>query len=179
MYPPGFTPPVGTAIAPPTAPAPQIPMGRTASPQEMLYPPGHAKQPERQRSKELRPTPSTSKPASVDPLLPPTSGGAHRQPEANDLLPPGASSSPISEERMPLPAAIPNRSPKDAVLIPTEQGYVGVRAPVKTIVHRGQEIELRQLTPEEKSRRRAVRNAILFVFCVVVLIVVTAAFMWK
>jgi hypothetical protein len=65
------------------------------------------------------------------------------------------------------------------VLIPTDKGLVGVREPVKTIRHRGQEIELRKLTPEEKERRRLTRNAILFTVCLATLVIVAIAFVWQ
>jgi hypothetical protein len=81
-------------------------------------------------------------------------------------------------ERKPLPASIPSR-PKDTVLIPTEKGYVGVHEPVKTIQQHGEEVELRKVTPEEKARRRVVRNTILFALCIIALVVVMALFMWK
>jgi hypothetical protein len=77
-----------------------------------------------------------------------------------------------------LPASIPQRA-KDEFLIPTERGYVGIHEPVKTVQRHGEEVELRKLTPEEKARRRLVRNTILFAFCILTLIVVTALFMWK
>ena len=71
-------------------------------------------------------------------MLPPSTGAPGRMPEPSDLLPPGATSA-ATTERVPLHAAIPTRS-KDTVLIPTEQGLVGVHEPVKTIQHRGQEV---------------------------------------
>jgi hypothetical protein len=119
---------------------------------------------------------------TTDALLPPSSGGggapAPRRSDASDLLPPGVAGGAASGERKPLPAAIPSRT-RDNVLIPTAQGYVGVHEPVKTVLRHGQEVELRKLSPEEKARRRTVRNTILFVFCIVTLVVVAALFMWK
>ena len=189
-----------------TAPVPTAPVP-TAPAQELLYPPGHAPSDRSSRKSEREPqrgsptnrplpavdpmlppgakSPSRSDarrevaPAN-DPMLPPESGGAStRRDDRDELLPQAAASTATSAERMPLPAAIPNRSNKDAVLIPTEHGYIGVRAPVKTVRHHGQEVELRQLTPEEKGRRRAVRNTILILFCVFTLVAVMAAFMWN
>lgn len=169
----------GDAAPPPLPPPvepflpPQLPVGRTApipsSPTPATKPP----ETPRENPASNRPLPAS------DPLLPPGTGSAARRTsEPADLLPPGAAGA-AAGERKPLPAPIPTRSAKDTVQIPTAQGYVGVHAPVKTVVHRGQEIELRQLTPEEKARRRFVRNTILFVFCVGVLIVVTALLMWR
>jgi phage FluMu protein Com len=146
-----------------------------------MYPPGFG--PAKAKQEQERPrepsAPRRSEPAS-DPLLPPVTGGAAMRPrDASDLLPPGAASATgATIERKPLPTSIPARS-KDVVLIPTEKGYVGVQEPVKTITHRGEEVELRKLTHEEKARRRVVRNTILFAFCIITLIVVMALFMWK
>lgn len=73
---------------------------------------------------------------------------------------------------------VPEKS--EAVLIPLETGgYMAVREPVKTVRHRGEEIELRKLTPEEKAQRKLVRNLFLFVFSIVILLGVMAAFSWK
>lgn len=91
-----------------------------------------------------------------------------------DLLPPGAADAASTQERKPLPAAIPQRR-NNTVLIPTEQGLVGVHEPVKTIQLRGEEVELRQLTSQEKAQRRMIRNGLLFAFCVIALIAVMAA----
>jgi len=194
MYPPGFAPS-------PSVPPPQIPVGKATTTD---WPPartGDAWPPQRENERPLQPssrpipatkpqrpsvdpmlppgvsTPRPTPSSAPDPMLPPSTGAPARTPESSDLLPPGASGA-ASSERVPLPAAIPTRS-KDTVLIPTERGLVGVHEPVKTIQHRGQEVELRKLTPEEKSRRRIVRNAILFTFCVIALIVVAALFMAK
>lgn len=182
-YSPGYPPPAAAPIAPPTVSAGAV------DPND-LYPPGYqpatAKKepllpretPAPPRPERLRPEPL--KPAVSDPLLPPSTGGAAPRPkDGSDLLPPGAAgASQAVAERKPLPASIPTRS-KDVVMIPTEKGYIGVHEPVKTVLHHGEEVELRKLTPEEKARRRVVRNTILFLFCVITLIVVTALFRWK
>lgn len=164
--------PEDIALPPPVEPylPPQIPVGRMGPVRSSPAP--VTKPPETPGEK-----PAGNRPLPVsDPLLPPSTGGAARRTsEPADLLPPGAAAG----ERKPLPAQISSRADRDTVQIPTAQGYVGVHAPVKTVVHRGQEIELRQLTPEEKARRRFVRNSILFVFCVGVLIVVTALLIWR
>jgi hypothetical protein len=76
------------------------------------------------------------------------------------------------------PTAVPSPSPAlpldrpAAVVIPTEDGgYVAVREPVKTIGRPGQEIELRQLTVEEKRRRRQITNIIVISACMVILLI--------
>jgi phage FluMu protein Com len=191
-YSPGYPtqPPAETMLPPASHPLP--PPGQQAPPktsagrvdENYLYPPGYEpKTKKEQQRPDEQPAPRRPEPvpsSASDPLLPPGTGGAAlRLKDASDLLPPGAASaSAAASERKPLPASIPTRS-KEVVLIPTEKGYVGVQEPVKTIQHHGEEVELRRLTPEEKARRRIVRNTILFVFCVVTLVVVMALFMWK
>ena len=57
------------------------------------------------------------------------------------------------------------------MLLPIEDGrYVAVREPVKTVRTGGGEVELRKLSPEEKSRRRSRRTVIMWVICTVVLV---------
>lgn len=164
LYPPGYQPHRSMAPAPVE--------------ERDLYPPGY-QPPRKERPDAERESPGQKAFPPTDPLLPPSTGGAMlKRPEADDLLPPGAAAAAASVERKPLPAPTPKR-PKEEVLIPTERGYVGVHEPVKTIQHHGEEVELRKLTPEEKARRRLVRNTILFAFCIILLIVVTALFMWK
>ncbi|MBM4003740.1 MAG: hypothetical protein FJ295_10700 [Planctomycetes bacterium] len=59
-----------------------------------------------------------------------------------------------------------------AVVIPTEDGgYVALRDPVKTIGRPGQEIELRQLSPEEKRQRRRITNIIVITACMLILLI--------
>jgi hypothetical protein len=99
-------------------------------------------------------------------------------PTPDSLLPPAAAQAATTSERVPLPASIPTRSPRQAILIPTEHGLVGVHEPVKTIVRGDEEIELRRLTPEEKARRRLIRNAIFIGFCLLTLIVVMLMLSW-
>lgn len=165
LYPPGYQPR-------PAAAAPVPVESRD------LYPPGY-KPPPTERPEQRRDSPAPKPSPSIDPMLPPSTGGAvTKRQEPADLLPPGAATATGPIERKPLPASIPKRA-KDEFLIPTERGYVGIHEPVKTVQHRGEEVALRKLTPEEKARRRVVRNTILFAFCILTLIVVTALFMWK
>jgi predicted nucleic acid-binding Zn ribbon protein len=69
-----------------------------------------------------------------------------------------------------MPAAAPGR-----LVLPTPDGdYVTVenKEGVKTISDKGQEIEIRKLSPAERARRRRVKNIIMFTFAVVLLVVV-------
>lgn len=161
-FPTGYSPPPEPMLPPTAAAAVDV---------NAFYPPGY-------QAPATRTEPEHPREES---LLPPSAGGGTvRTASPSDLLPPGAADTTAAvSERKPLPAAIPERSAKDPVLIPTDKGYVGVHEPVKTIRRHGEEVELRKLTPEEKARRRVVRNTILFLFCVVTLIVVMALFMWK
>lgn len=54
------------------------------------------------------------------------------------------------------------RRAETVAILPTEDGSaVALHDPVKTVGKPGQEIELRQLTPEEKAKRRVTRNIVM------------------
>ena len=54
----------------------------------------------------------------------------------------------------------------------TEDGeVVSLRDPVKTVVHGGEEMELHQLTSEERAARRFRRNLIVWTIGIIILIV--------
>ena len=70
----------------------------------------------------------------------------------------------------PMPAAAPGR-----LVLPTPDGdYVTVenKEGVKTISSKGEEIEIRKLSPEERARRRRVKNAVMFTIAILLLAVV-------
>lgn len=70
---------------------------------------------------------------------------------------------------------LPDRLADGSVVIPTDDGkYVALREPVKTVGKGSQERELRVLTPEEKQKRRFVRNVIVYTIGLVILIVTFA-----
>ncbi len=70
----------------------------------------------------------------------------------------------------PLP---PSNVPKNAVLIETEEGeYVALREPVKTVGKGLEARELRVLTPEEKARRRLIRNVVVYSVGLIILVTV-------
>ena len=57
------------------------------------------------------------------------------------------------------------KPPEGTVILPSSDGgFVQVREVVKTVEFRGEEVELRRLTPEEKARRRTIRTIVLIVF---------------
>jgi hypothetical protein len=69
-----------------------------------------------------------------------------------------------------MPAAAPGR-----LVLPTPDGdYVTVenKQGVKTISSKGEEIEIRKLSPEERARRRRVKNAVMFTIAILLLAVV-------
>lgn len=74
------------------------------------------------------------------------------------------------------PPASPRVPPKTLFLLPTEQGLVSVHEPVKTVIRFGQECEVKQLTPQERYRRRSIRNAVVFSLCLIVLVALLFAF---
>lgn len=108
----------------------------------------------------------------VDALLPPMADGSvgGEPPGADDTrgqLPHGG---PSPGRQVALPpgamfAAGPSRRAKDGgVLLPTEDGtVVALRDPVKTIGVGDEERELRQLSAEEKARRRFRRNVVIWI----------------
>ncbi len=60
------------------------------------------------------------------------------------------------------------------VAIPTEDGsVVAVKDKVKTVEFHGEEVELRRLTPEEKQRRRLIKNIIMAFLGILFLAIVT------
>jgi ribosomal protein S27E len=83
------------------------------------------------------------------------------------LLPPGAANAAtLPGEQMPLPAA-----PRPAFVAPATEGDRLVVQERPKVMGEGHEaVELRRLSPEEKARRRAVRNAILFLLGLAVLL---------
>jgi hypothetical protein len=60
-----------------------------------------------------------------------------------------------------------------SIVIPTEDGgQVMVREPVKTVGEGDDEIELRSRTPEEKAKRRLIKNLVLWGFGLVFIAIV-------
>jgi hypothetical protein len=136
----------------------------------------------------------TSPAPTVDDLLPPgaTAAGSvapgpdavvSRQTVVDTLLPPGAPADPAAmpTEQVALPDA-PPPAPKPMpvaapgrLVLPTPDGdYVTVenKEGVKTISSKGEEIEIRKLSPAERTRRRRVKNAVMFIFAIALLAVV-------
>ncbi|MGI8981424.1 MAG: hypothetical protein ACR2FY_19530 [Pirellulaceae bacterium] len=138
--------------------------------------------------------PATAPQSTVDTLLPPAAAAAGVvAPEADEtfsrhtvvdtLLPPGTSTDPSANptEQVALPAApppapkpIPASAPGRLVLPTPDGDYVTVenKEGVKTISDRGEEIEIRKLSPEERLRRRRAKNAVMFTIAILLLAVV-------
>ena len=181
-YPPGFKPPQESHPA--TEVAPKV---------EDLLPPGAVAGTLPPAVDSLLP-PGAALASAVDALLPPGAVGgdaSHSESDAavsrhtvvDTLLPPGAPSDPAAvppehvalpdappPARKPMPAAGPGR-----LVLPTPDGdYVTVenKEGVKTISDRGEEIEIRKLSPEERARRRRVKNIVMFTFAIIILAVV-------
>jgi predicted nucleic acid-binding Zn ribbon protein len=134
-------------------------------------------------------------PGTVDALLPPGAAAADTTSSAveslsgpkrsvvDTLLPPGApaDSAAVPTEQVALPQAPPPPSrpiPVPApgrLVLPTPDGdYVTVdnKEGTTTISDRGEEIEIRKLSLVEKTRRRRVKNIVMFTFAILVLVVV-------
>jgi hypothetical protein len=97
----------------------------------------------------------------------------------DSLLPPGAATDeavPANPgEQIPIPAA-PRRAPLTAKLppgmaaVPTpDGGFVTIKESPRTISDGDEEIEVRRLTPAEKSARRFRRNLVLWGICLAIL----------
>ena len=119
-------------------------------------------------------------------MLPPSAGFGYTgmpastmlPPGAENLLPPGGAMGTGEVSRVPLP--MPESSP-GTISIPGSGGPpVKVRTGevVKTIRHKGQIVELKQFTPEEKAQRKLVRNIIMMAACLLLLTLVMAIFVW-
>jgi hypothetical protein len=116
-------------------------------------------------------------------MVPEEGAGVFRQSLVDSLLPPGAPADPAAmpTEQVALPDA-PPPAPKPMpaaaagqLVVPTPDGdYVTVekKEGVKTISAKGEEFEIRKLSPEERARRRRVKNIIMFTFALVLLVVV-------
>lgn len=133
-----------------------------------LLPPGASVNPPLVAEEPALP-PAAASPTAADVLLPPgTEAGAVVQPGEERALPQ------LPTPELPGSALLPNVSaPKAApgtVVLPTADGrYMTVRDTPKTVGHGDEEVELRRLTDEEKSRRRLVRNLILVLICLVII----------
>jgi len=71
-----------------------------------------------------------------------------------------------------IPGVKPEVGPDGSVLITTGDGeQIALKEPTRKVVSSEGEVrELRTLTPEEKARRRLIRNIVVFGFCALVLL---------
>jgi hypothetical protein len=106
---------------------------------------------------------------------------------ADALLPPGAAAP--DSTALPTPSAPQidkaktvkekKKSDEKPVLIPTEEGgYVALHEPVKTIGAGSRERELHRLTPEEKQKKRLVKNIVMAAVGVLVLLISLAVLLY-
>ncbi|QDU98062.1 hypothetical protein Pla8534_59230 [Lignipirellula cremea] len=175
MLPPGAAPPKTPASAP-----------KSGNPARDMSPPGASAGSPAPTSPKIPVGSGPSKPSSpakssspraksaADDLLPP---GA----EADDLLPPGADDNiddllpPGADASAPGERVAVTEKPQvladGTVIITTNDGdQISLKEPVRKVVSAGgEERELHTLTPEEKARRRLIRNVVVFSFCVIVL----------
>jgi hypothetical protein len=173
-YPPGFKPREEPAVetkgpteqqrpAPETIPAePPSPVQEPVPSVDDLLPPGAADASPIAAEPELVVREQTA----VDALLPPGApADAAAMPAEQIALPDAPAPAP-----RPVPAAGPGR-----VVLPTPDGdFVTVedKAGVTTISDRGEEIEIRKLSPAERTRRRRVKNIVMFTLAVLLLVIV-------
>ena len=178
LYPPGFEPPPDIkrtkkkklsrdTFAPPVD-AP--PLSQPASPPvESLLPPGAA-MPSSYAPENYPPSAPVPAPAPhIDAMLPPGTTPVPLAPP-----PPGAPLRPVVVTSTTDAGYSPSSSTLtgETIVIPTEDGeLVAVHERAKTVGKPGQEIELRRRTPEEKARRRLVKNLVMGGFCLIVLAV--------
>ena len=170
LYPPGFKPPQEAQTSPPQEQSLNV---------DDLLPPGAAA--------------AGTLPSAVDQLLPPGASVATTAAEpaftslaqtvVEALLPPGAPADPtampteqvaLPDAPAPTPKPLPAAGPGRLVLPTPDGDYVTVenKEGVKTISTRGEEIEIRKLSPEERTRRRRVKNIVMFTLALLVLVVV-------
>lgn len=196
MYPPGFEPqqpsqpqeqPIQSPATENTSATPAAPANQSQQrpvPAAPYYRPGP-------RATDAADTSG----AAAGPTTVPISAEQMRIPSSHDidsLLPPraaalgGAASqafvSPAMAQQLPLPveggplggpmaAGGATVAGEEGVAIPTAGGVVAVREPTKTVEYDGEEVELRQLTPAEKRRRRLIKNLVMAALGILFLIV--------
>jgi len=109
--------------------------------------------------------------------------------EIDTLLPPGAGDAlpseitPATEVALPeaprKPAPLPTNLPEGALVVPTpEGGYATIRKKAKKVGSGEDEVELRELTPEEKAKKRLRYNLIMWSVCFLILFVVFLVLAW-
>jgi hypothetical protein len=114
---------------------------------------------------------------TIDEMLPPGAAPISTQTgsAAAPMSPFGTSTSPVG---MGAGGAVIPRVAADTVVIPTEDGrYVAVRQKEKTIRFKGEEVEVRRLTPVEKARKRFIKNMVMGLFGIAVLAAVAIILM--
>ena len=136
-----------------------LPPGATSSMDESMLPPG--------ASSSAGDFPSPHHSSAADALLPPGAVAAGST---------AAPSGPYIETSKPEK----QRKKEDAepIVIPTEGGYVPLHEPVKTVGTGTRARELHRLSPEEKQKKRLVKNIIMAVVGVLVLLISLAVLLY-
>lgn len=184
MYPPGAAQPISTQAGE----ADQVPATPAAQPTpastSYMYPPGtaHPDSTQEQAAGVASTTPSTTS-AGPSPSTAPNSasqlglvesganvaesGTGSKSSKVDAMLPVGAS----PEQPVSTPATDVPTTSAQSILIPTEEGgYVTLREPVRTIGKGANEVELRTLSAEQKTKRRFKKNVITWFICTIILI---------
>ena len=190
LFPPGYTPESSTAPAPESKPTSTTLPGESSQPVTSTSP-----------SVTPNKTTSETATRHSDPPgaeLPRPNGASKMpaKPAAEALLPPGVTSQTTGlpntpENSMPstdhlLPHAVSAGEPKDDIFSGIDAGphatlddsaeephtpQIAFLEPVKTVEKHGQEIELKQRTPEEKIRWRLRKNLVLWISGILILLI--------
>lgn len=128
--------------------------------------------------------------SAVDTLLPPgaasapvtTAPAAPTHSVIDTLLPPGAPSDlaagAVPLQEVPLPSApVPVSKPLATAPAGT---FIALqeKESVVTIGHGDNEVTIRKLSPEEKARRRRIKNLVMYAFGIILLVVVILIMTW-
>ena len=74
---------------------------------------------------------------------------------------------------------LPTNVPAGAVVVPTpEGGYATIRKKAKTVGRGDEEVELKELTPQEKAKKRFRYNLVMWTVCVIILLIVFLVLAW-
>jgi hypothetical protein len=119
--------------------------------------------------------PSLPTSAPVDQMLPPGAG------VTGPIVGPGAQVALPTQQAAARAATMQNQRiepGEDEILIPTEDGQTIVRHRPKTVFNGEEDVELRELTSEEKVKKRTKKNLLVWSFCVLVLFAVVAILLY-
>ena len=135
-----------------------------------------------QRTPADKPLDNLLPPSAASPSAASPSAASPSSPDKgiDSLLPPGAAigATPAEEVALPSPAATPQDASENAVS--TQEGTAfAVREPVKTVGYGDDEVELRQLSSEEKASRGLRRKIIMWTVGLIVIIITMWVLLWS